>query len=276
MTVCPDDGFQPYVEDPPFDGARLCGLVDPRMWLDEEWRDILLDIKAIPPSLTFMHRKGFEWTHTIYGLRKLGALREDSKCLGVGSGHEALVYWLANNAGDVIATDLFEGEWAEKEGREGDPKTLLDPGKYAPFPYRKDRLRFMRMDGRKLEFENESFDIVLSMSSIEHFGGHENAAASMKEMGRVLRRGGVAAVVTEFVINGQRHPEFFDRDELIEHVVAPSGLKLVQAPEFRLPGHAIENPVLDPDERHMTPHLVLKVGKTLYTSVILFFRKPPE
>ncbi len=194
--------------------------------------------------------------------------------LGVGAGHELLLYFLANQAGMVTATDLYEGDWAKANVREGDPAVLADPGRYAPFPYREERLRFLRMDGRELAFPDRSFDVVYSLSSIEHFGGHAAAGRAMAEMQRVLRPGGVAAVATELVVNGRPHPEFFRPEELLEHVVRPAGMPLVQAPEFVVPAHALQDPIRLPAEREHKPHLVLDDGGVLYTSVMLFFRKP--
>ena len=46
------------------------------------------------------------------------------------------------------------------------------------------------MNGRNLLFEDESFDVVFSISSIEHFGGHKEAARSVREMVRVFSPAG--------------------------------------------------------------------------------------
>lgn len=272
--VCPAEPFLPYVARPPYEGARLNELVDPRKWLDPEWLGYLLELRAVPPGLDHLYRKGYEWTQIIYGLDKLGALGEEAVCLGVGAGHEPVVYWLANRAGRVVATDLYAGVWARDHGRSGDPAVLDDPGRYAPFPYRRDRLTFRRMDGRRLELADGSVDVAFSVSSIEHFSGHPGAAAAMREIGRVLRPGGVTAITTELVINDRPHPEYFRPAELVEHVVAPSGLELVQAPVFELPAHELVHPSRMPRDRHLTPHLVLDDGGVLYTSVALFLRKP--
>ena len=48
---------------------------------------------------------------------------------------------------------------------------LTDPASHAPFPYREDRLEVVYADARELPFPDESFDVVFSLSSIEHFGG---------------------------------------------------------------------------------------------------------
>lgn len=40
---------------------------------------------------------------------------------------------------------------------------------------------------------------------IEHLGGHAGAAKAMVDMGRVLKPGVVATVVTEMIVNGKPH-----------------------------------------------------------------------
>ncbi len=273
VDIYSGDIFDKHVQDDPFTEYQLCELVNPRRWLEEKWRSYQRELTVIPMSLQSMHRKGWEWTHTMLGLDMLGMLGDDKRCLGVGAGHEALAYWLATKTGEVIATDLYEGSWTDRGSREGDPTVIDDPKKYAPFDYPEDRLKFMRMDGTKLEFEDNSFDVVFSISSIEHFGGHEGSARSMSEIGRVLKPGGMAAIVTECIINDNTHEEFFRIDELEKYVVAPSGLKLIQKPTWQMPRKALDRPTEMPHEQQHTPHLILKQGKILYTSVLFFLRK---
>ena len=119
--------FAPWVQAPAYTGASLNGLVDPRKWLDAEWRDMARSLGVVPTGMRGMHRKGYEWTQAAYGLRALGALKRGSRSLGVGSGHEALVYWLAANGTSVVATDLYEGEWAEEGAHEGDVQVIGQP-----------------------------------------------------------------------------------------------------------------------------------------------------
>ncbi len=66
---------------------------------------------------------------------------------------------------------MYEGVWQDVHAREGDPDVIQRPEDYAPFPYRRDHLIFMKMDGRRLAFRDGTFDVVYSLSSIEHFGG---------------------------------------------------------------------------------------------------------
>ncbi len=271
VEVHPNESFLPYVSADPIHEPQLCECANPRRWLDESWR-AHLDELALCADPELMHRKGFEAAQTIEGLERLGLIRPDVRCLGVGSGHEAILYWLANHVGEVVGTDLYEGDWTSEGAAEGDPEVLENPAKYAPFEYRADRLRFLRMDGRELEFPDNSFDVVFSMSSIEHFGGPAEAARAMREKARVCRPGGVAVVATELILNGGQHEEFFTLDELRESIVAGSGMNLIQPPVFRVPRYALENPCVIPSEQHRTPHLVLDFDGTLITSIILFLR----
>lgn len=266
------DAFLPYVVERAFTEAQLNELVNPRKWLDPEWYSVLRNLQVIPLDLDLMHRKGYEWTQTVYGLKKLGRLSSDARCLDVGAGHEALAYWLANHVQEVIATDLYESEWAQGGAKEGAADVLEDPAKYAPFEYRKSHLKFQKMDGRKLEFESDSFDFVISLSSIEHFGGLQGSIESMREMGRVCKPGGLLVVATELILNDAEHPEFFTLDEL-RQLVAASGMRLVQKPVFSLPPTIRDNPTILPDEHFKAPMLALEDNGVRFTSIMLFLEK---
>jgi SAM-dependent methyltransferase len=97
---------------------------------------------------------------------------------------------------------MYEGIWGRMQGREGDPDVLHRPEAYAPFPYRRGSLAFVKMDGRWSAFRDGAFDITYSLSSIEHFGGLPGAVATIREMTRVLRPGGILALATEYVLSG--------------------------------------------------------------------------
>ncbi|MBN2006008.1 MAG: methyltransferase domain-containing protein [Anaerolineae bacterium] len=250
----------------------FCKICDIRDWQDEEFLSILDELQ-----LSFgrerQHRKHWEFGWAIKGLRALGCLTPDAMALGVGAGHEHPMYYLANVIQKVHATDIYgTGDFVETDSS---ANMLIHPEKYAPFPYREDHLVTQYMDGCDLKYPDAVFDIVFSFSSIEHFGGHKAASRSMKEMARVLKPGGVLALTTELVLNNLSHSEFFLADEVQSFLVKPSGLQLLEDIDFTISPSLMNDPV-DLATEHLTkfPNIVCKVGNHLFTSVLLFLRKP--
>lgn len=157
----------------------------------------------------------------------------------MGTGREEILFHMANKFSKVYATDIYDG----KEWKNFAPTDFIeDPKKYAPIPYREEALEVLKMDGTRLDFEDDSFDIAFSFSSIEHFGGdhHFGALKSLKEMERVLKTNGIAVISTEYIINNKEHHEFFNQrtiytdliDKLIElRPVEPLNLSLTKNSE---------------------------------------------
>jgi SAM-dependent methyltransferase len=251
--------------------CQLCELANPAKWDNGEWLDILRSLGLADDKLS-MHRKPYEFAQLIYGCRRLGVLTDRASILSVGAGHELILYWLANHAGHVTATDRYEGVWTEIQGQEGNPVVLDRPDDFAPFPYRRDRLTFLRMDGRKLAFDDDTFDIAYSLSSIEHFGGLDGAIAATREMARVLRAGGVLALATEYVLAGPAHDETFQPAE-IDALVKASGLTLVEPIDTRVYQRYSYAPIDLHATPYQTPHMVVRFGATVFTTVMMFFRK---
>lgn len=251
--------------------TQLCELANPAKWDNPEWLAILRSLGLSDDKLS-MHRKPYEFTQLIYGCRRLGALRDDAEILSVGAGHERVLYWLANRVHRVVATDMYDGVWQDIQGREGDPEVLHRPEDYAPFPYRKDHLVFMRMDGRRLDFPDSTFDIAYSLSSIEHFGGMAGAGATVREMTRVLKPGGILALATEYVLSGPPHEETFQPSDVAALLDQP-GLALVQPIDdkvYERYQYAAIDLYANP---YQTPHMVVRFNDTVFTTVMVFLRK---
>ena len=143
------------------------------------------------------------------------------------------------------------------------------------------------MDGTKLEFPSETFDIAFSFSSIEHFGGkdHSGALRSMKEIERVLKPGGIAVIATEYIINDKDHPEFFNKKTIYTDLIDKlDSLKLVEPLDLRITTKTLDT-VLDwheafnkdnsDDEEFAKshPYLLLNLKDLLFISVMLVFKK---
>src|SRR5919201_118706 len=163
-------------------------------------------------------------------------------------------------------------------------------------------------DGRDLDFEDGSFDAVFSLSSIEHFGRPADVVRAAREIGRVLRSGGYAFVVTEcfvrrHVLNsklvqtgirvvtlGRRCPTatlrnrmltVFTPEELRWYIIRPSRLRLLQRLDRTMSPRSWENLIhwsgagdLAPTTGRPFPQILLKANGSAWPSVALPLRKP--
>jgi SAM-dependent methyltransferase len=270
------------ISDYSCNAGSLCGLAGPAQYGNFAWRKTHKELEEFSYAkhvfYPHVYRKGWEWTQAIWGLKKLGMIRPDYVALGVGSGRECVIFWLASHLREVIATDLYGNrEWTRTGGREADPGILTDPQKYCPKKVDFKNLCFLNMDGTNLEFTNERFDIVWSLSSIEHFGSHENSAQAIREMARVTTKGGIVVVATEYLLLDEySHPEFFNREEIFTYIVnASSQLELVEPIDFSLPPpeYLIDSIVIPNGVHRRRRHVVLNNGQIQWTSIMLFFRK---
>lgn len=293
-------------DDRPRLSRQYVKLCDRRDFDDPELRAAIREIVPGRAPDAELERKYWEYAMLALFMRDVGALSEDAEVLAVGAGHEEPLFWLANRVRRVVATDIYgEGGFAAGEA-EG--SMLQDPGSFAPYPYREDRLEVRWMDARQLDFPDASFDFVFSLSSIEHFGGPRDIARAAAEIGRVLRPGGHACIVTECFVKAhpldsplvqsairvltlgrrcgtatpqQRVIEVFSPRELERRIVQPSGLRLMQPLAGDLSPETFENVArLHPDGRLETasgrrqPHILLQGPGAQWTSVCLTLAKP--
>ncbi len=252
--------------------VQLCELANPAKWDNPDWLRLLRDLTVLPHHKLAMHRKSYEFTQLLFGLQRLGRLGDEVSVLSVGAGHEPVLYWLANHCGRVVATDAYEGRWQSDGAREGDARVVENPDEYAPFAYRAERLAFQRMDGRRLDFAGGTFDVVYSLSSIEHFGGLDGAKTAVREMARVLKPGGVLAVATEYILSGPPYEEAFQPAEVHDLLRVPD-LRLVQEIDEAVYRRYDYVPVDLRRDQHLRPHMVVQVDDTVFTSVMVFLEK---
>lgn len=269
-SIMLSEEFVTRFRDVPRD-TQLCELANPAKWDNDEWLEILRSLGLSDDKLV-MHRKPYEFAQLIYGCRRLGALRDDSTIVSVGAGHEHVLYWLANHARLVVGTDMYEGVWQSSHAREGDPEVLRRPEAFAPFPYRRDHLRLLQMDGRRLAFRDASFDIAYSLSSIEHFGGLEGADATLREMTRVLKPGGLLALATEYVLDGPPREETFQPRELLTLIAQPE-LEPIEPVDTGVYRRYRYEPVDLERDPLQAPHMLVRLGDTVFTTVMVFLRK---
>lgn len=63
------------------------------------------------------------------------------------------------------------------------------------------KIKFEIADARDLPFKNESFDIAVSFSTIEHIPGKKNREKAIKEMVRVTKKGGYLVITVPNRLN---------------------------------------------------------------------------
>ena len=246
---------------------RLCYIED---WENSEIKETISSLGVSPQVI---RRKHWEWALAIIAMRRFGKLNSNSKAIGIASANEPLLFYLANNVNHVYATDLYDNNKFSYT-----PSDFPEnPKKYAPFPYKEDALTVLRMDATNLEFPSESFHIAFSISSIEHFGGknHSRALRSLKEVERVLKTGGIAVITTEYILNEKDHPEFFNRRTIYDDLINKlQKLQLVEPLDLRITSKTLDTAIGLCDEVDNThPHIVVRYGDILLTSIMLVFQK---
>ena len=122
----------------------------------------------------------------------------------MGAGQESTIFWLTRHARRVFATDLYleQDSWSETDSGAG---MLVDPawGAVADWNSSPPR-RAAHERARASRYDDDSFDGIFSSGSIEHFGELDDIRRSVEEMYRVLKPGGIAAIATEYRIQGPR------------------------------------------------------------------------
>jgi SAM-dependent methyltransferase len=266
---------------------RLNELTNPDKWNNPDWLRVHLELETysidkhcFSQDTEMAYRKGWEWTQALYGLQLLGSIQPKAKALGVGAGHEPVLFYLADRIAQVVGTDLYGNrEWSAKGGKEADEAILDDASRFCPRQFERSRLKLMVMDGTRLQFPDNAFDFVWSLSSIEHFGSHQAAQESVREMGRVTRAGGFVVVATEFIIgdNAKDHPEYFTRSNFDKFVLhASPELVPVQPMDYSLPAQEyLAEPIKvgTEDVHRIRHHIVLDDGSVQWTSAMVFFKK---
>jgi SAM-dependent methyltransferase len=256
-----------------------------------------------------IERKVWEYAMLMLFFEDTGHLNGRSEVLSVGAGDERVLFWLTNHVARMVATDIYgEGRFAGKEAK---ATMLEDPAAHAPaYEWRPERLEVQWMDGRQLEFPDASFDAVFTISSIEHFGSPADIARAAAEIGRVLRPGGHAVIVTEYLV--RRHPldaapvdlalrlatlgrrrrgatlrrravvaEMFTRRELEQRIIRPSGLTLMQPLDTTLSPQTWDNLTtlhydcsMSPRTGQFYPSVLLRYSRSVFTSACLVLVKP--
>lgn len=122
-------------------------------------------IEKLPQEEIKINRGNFE-ANLIF-LKKTGLLTKDKKILEIGSGKGAMVDYLSKEGYDITGTEINE--------------------EYTNFAKNNFDINLEKMSRDNLEFEDESFDLVISFDVFEHI---PNTAKHLQEVKRVLKPSG--------------------------------------------------------------------------------------
>lgn len=112
------------------------------------------------------------------------------KVLDVGCGRGLLLIGAAKRVlqGKVVGVDT----WSNMDQFGNSPEVTLGNARVEGVL---ERVRVQHGDMRQLEFENESFDVVLSSLAIHNVASHEDRVEAVREIARVLKPGGRVGII---------------------------------------------------------------------------------
>jgi len=142
-----------------------------------------------------VRRKSWENFILSYGFKRLRCFGNEKIALGLGCLREPLIFLLANYFGHVYATDIayYPSKFWGKHNYT--PEQIY---RFNKIPYDRARLTVMPMDMKHIEFEDNTFDVIWSSSSVEHIGELPDILQCFKEIKRTLKVGGVCGMTTEW------------------------------------------------------------------------------
>jgi SAM-dependent methyltransferase len=110
---------------------------------------------------------------------------ENLKILDIGTGPSLLPEYLANLKAEVISLDI---------------KEISKPwSKLVNYPF-----KFIKADMCQMPFKDNQFDLVISISAIEHLDDWTKTKTALKEMFRVTKNNGKIYLTTDFYLPRQK------------------------------------------------------------------------
>jgi SAM-dependent methyltransferase len=183
------------------------------------------------PDAIIPDSKQWECAMALRALDEAGVAGKGSLIAGIGAGAEATIFALARRGCLVFPTDRYlqRSVWSDV----APAGMLIDPAQYCPLDVPRGNILPVNSNALWLNLPSNTFDGVFSSGSIEHFGSLANVGIAAREIGRILKPGGVASIATEFRLEGPADRPWFDDNVILfteemlrRHIIEPSGLTL--------------------------------------------------
>jgi hypothetical protein len=162
--------------------------------------------------------RAWELTAAARAMRDLGYMDHGKRALVVGGGMDLLTYLLTDYLHEVVVTKKPEEE----------PLSIRR--------WHRDRMRILSAEEKPAA---KSFDIILVAEDISQRSSIASSAQRIAEISEFLKSDGVLIVVIEVldrtsVSNSLLGKVFFSPDEIVSHIVLPSGLVPVDQPDLEI------------------------------------------
>lgn len=243
-----------------------------RRWCEEELRQPFL-----------YHRKPWEWAYITEAIGQAGLLKPGYAGIGFGVGVEPLVAILARHRLDILATDQDPLQ-ARKHGWEtgksyGGALEWLNPGELTNPEVFRAHVSFRVVDMNRIPDDLRDFDFCWSSCALEHLGSLQAGFTFIENSLKCIKPGGLAVHTTEYNVSSNEHtitegPTVFYRQVDLKAF----GRRLRQMGyhirfNFSTGRRPADLHVDDPPYGN-GPHLKLRVGSYVVTSIGLIIRKP--
>lgn len=262
--------------------SKICDAGD---WFDPE---IKLIIENELRETARFHRKQWEFAMIFLTLQKFELLKEQNVGLSLGGGNERVLFSIARHIKKLFVTDLYDDSTSWDCARTGDPDEFIKASK--PFPVDDTKIKALKMDMRKLDFADNTFDFCYSSCAIEHIGEYQDFLQHFNEVNRVLKPGGIYVLTTELQFGEETITDennFIFTKDYIAKLISESDLDIVSDVNVELTKNNINYPYPSNIQSiafsgnnnfsqrivEQFPHLILIRGNVPFTSVLLILRK---
>lgn len=232
----------------------------------------------VTPSI---HARQWEFGMAYLALAGAGKLSGRQRGISFGSGSEPLIFPVAMEAGQLVATDLYDGASTWAVARTDDCRAFVLS--YAPPDFDESRLEVRSLDMRHIDDPAESFDFAYSISAFEHIGGDADFLQHLQGVRRVLKPDGIYVLTTELRFGTTSYAVAGNYAFALQHLLSlfeEAGLNPGPVIDYRVTEHAGNYPrdlretkFRDPSN-HGLEQLIVREGGGIMSAPMLFVLRP--
>src|SRR6185312_9127948 len=157
--------------------------------------------------------KQWQWAMALRSLEAAGAASPGKWVAGIGAGSEPTLYALARRGAYVFAVDryLARTPWSDA----APTGMMIDPERHGSIDAPHGRIIPLYSSALRINLPSDALDAVFCCGLFERLGSLDAVALAAREIGRILKPGGVAVVATEMLLDGPADRGGFDDSMLL-------------------------------------------------------------